>query len=299
MRLRRHNRYEQLSCAVGGHVLVGTDAAEIRPEDALVVRESDGTRWCRCLRCDAWFPMAPPAEPARRFVPGRDAIELPLRGPLLRDRYVLRLIAIDRAIHVVVLGALAVVIGLYLGHHAVIVRDYDKVMNALTGGPDGGGELGGLLGHLRRYLLVTPEHLSEVLAVVIFYAALEATEMVGLWLAKRWAEYLTFLATVLLIPLEIYEVAHHPSVLKVITMVINVAVAVYLLWAKRLFGVRGGHRTEDERRHADSGWAALERASVPATSPAPSPPHRPEARGRTDGPSVVGVSHLSQGRPER
>jgi uncharacterized membrane protein (DUF2068 family) len=272
MRLRRHNRYELFSCAIGGHVLVGEDAAEVRPDDALIVRESEGTRWCRCLRCDAWFPSVPPVEPTRRHVPERQEIELPLRGPLLRDRYVLRLIALDRAIHVLVLSVLAIVIALYLGHHALIVRDYDQVMNALTGGPNGGGELGGLLGHLRRYLLVTPEHLYEVLAVILFYAALEATEMVGLWLAKRWAEYLTFVATVLLIPVEVYEVAHHPSVLKVITLVINVAVAAYLFWAKRLFGVRGGHRAEHARRLEESGWAALERESPdagPASAPSP------------------------------
>ena len=42
--------------------------------------------------------------------------------------------------------------------------------------------------------------------VVTAYAVLEAVEMVGLWLTKRWAEYLTFIATVALIPLEVYEI---------------------------------------------------------------------------------------------
>ena len=32
------------------------------------------------------------------------------------------------------------------------------------------------------------------------------------------------------------------------TLVINVAIVVYLLLAKRLFGLRGGHRAESKRR---------------------------------------------------
>ena len=89
------NRYELIACAFEGHALVGTDVAVIEDEDALVVREHDGLRWYRCLRCDAWLPRRPPAEPSRDRLPGREEIEVPLRGPALRDRYVLRLIAVE------------------------------------------------------------------------------------------------------------------------------------------------------------------------------------------------------------
>jgi len=69
--------------------------------------------------------------------------------------------------------------------------------------------------------------------------------MVGLWFAKRWAEYLTFpVATILLIPFEIYELTSSVSALKLVTFVINVAIAVYLLWSKRLFGLNGGQRAK-------------------------------------------------------
>ena len=59
------------------------------------------TRGCRCPRRRA---------PARERPPPRDEIELPLRGRPLRDKIVLRLIAVNRALHFVVLGALAVAI---------------------------------------------------------------------------------------------------------------------------------------------------------------------------------------------
>jgi hypothetical protein len=63
---------------------------------------------------------------------------------------------------------------------------------------------------------------------------------------------------VLLIP-EIYELSHRVTVFKILTLVINLAVVIYLLLAKRLFGLRGGGRTEEAVRAADTGWPALER----------------------------------------
>lgn len=57
---------------------------------------------------------------------------------------------------------------------------------------------------------------------------------------RRWAEYLTFVETGLLIPLEIYELTATVTPLKVAALVINLAVVAYLLVAHRLFGLRGG-----------------------------------------------------------
>jgi uncharacterized membrane protein (DUF2068 family) len=80
-------------------------------------------------------------------------------------------------------------------------------------------------------------------------------------MGKRWAEYLTLIVTASFLPLEVYELSERFSVLKVITFVINVAVVVYLLYAKRLFGLRGGAAAEEAARSADAGWPALERTT--------------------------------------
>ena len=69
-----------------------------------------------------------------------------------------------------------------------------------------------------------------------------------------------------LLPVEIYELAHRLSPLKVLAFVINVAVVAYLLYAKRLFGIRGGARAEEEIRAADVGWGALERSAPEAAA---------------------------------
>jgi uncharacterized membrane protein (DUF2068 family) len=92
--------------------------------------------------------------------------------------------------------------------------------------------------------------------------------MVGLWFNKRWAEYLTLIATTILVPFEVYELVLGASVFKVITLVINVAIVVYLLLAKRLFGLRGGHRAEIEQRREFGGWSAIERATPSPSTPA-------------------------------
>src|SRR4051812_732129 len=106
-RFRPRFHYELLACGIAGHELIGIDACELSADDALVAREIDGVRWHRCVRCASWLPVPPPAEPARERPPRAADIRLPLRGKPLRDKIVLRLIAINRAVHFVVLGAIA------------------------------------------------------------------------------------------------------------------------------------------------------------------------------------------------
>ena len=246
---------------------MGTDAAEVRPQDALVVIPGpDGVagtdfRWHRCLRCDTWVPRPPPTDPPRRYPPDRDEISLPLRGRPLRDRYVLRLIAFDRLIHVLVLGTLGAVLLVVAGNQAHLHSDFDRIVNALQAGGGAPIDRTGLLGTLTKVFRVTPAHLRELAVVVLAYGVLELVEMVGLWLARRWAEYLTFVATTALVPFEIYELTKSLSAIKIVTLALNLAIVVYLLLAKRLFGLRGGGRAERAERQQDTGWDALESAT--------------------------------------
>ena len=267
-RFRPKLHWELIVCGTGGHELVGLDVAEIRPEDALLVIERDGVRWHRCLRCDSWLPLPAPEQPTRQTVPGRDELELPLRGKPLRDRIVLRLIAIDRALHFVVLALLGVAILIFASHRSQLRDEFYKVATALQQTVGGGPvqqEKVGLLGELNKLFSLRSSTLHWVGAGVLGYAALEGLEAIGLWFQKRWAEYLTFIATSLFLPLEVYEIAHHATAFKVIALIVNVAVVVYLLYAKRLFGIRGGVAAEERERELDVGWQALERtAPVPA-----------------------------------
>ena len=266
-RYRPKLRYELIGCGLNGHELLGTDAADLRPEDDLFARKFGGLRWYRCLRCDSWIALTPPAEPVTRFPPERAEVTVPLRGRPLRDKYVLRLIAVDRLIHFLVLSALAAAIFLFAGNRVALNADFTKILNDLQGGL--GGPVNprhhGIVHDLQRLFAVKTSNLYLLGAAVAAYAALEGVEAAGLWFGQRWAEYLTFIATIVFIPYEVDELAKGISALKLIAFIINVAIAVYLVVAKRLFGVHGGRAAEDAERRRDSGWEAIERSTpVPA-----------------------------------
>jgi uncharacterized membrane protein (DUF2068 family) len=255
-------RYELIGCGLHGHELVGTDAAHLRPADSLVARDHDGLRWHRCLRCDSWVPLPPPLHPTRDTPPDRAEIALPLRGRALRDRYVLRLIAVDRVVHVVVLGLLAAAIFLFAQHRGQLHGDYTRILADLQGGL--GGPVNntghGVFSELNRLFALSARELYVAGLALSAYTAVLALEAYGLWSARRWAEYLTLVETGVLVPLEIYELVTKFSALKVLTLIINLAVVIYLLLAKRLFGLRGGGAAQRAEQQADSGWDALERA---------------------------------------
>jgi uncharacterized membrane protein (DUF2068 family) len=241
------------------HVLVGTDAESVRPADSPFVREYAGMRWYRCLRCDAWVPLPPPARPRRAFPPDRDEIRLPTRGRALRDKIVLRLIAVDRALHFLILGSLAVLAFVLASHRGAIVKLVNR-LNVLFFGTQSGGSAHphGFLHEFERLLTLNVTTFRLIGAAAAAYALLEGTEAVGLWLQRRWAEYLTFLATTLFVPYELYELYDKVTTIRLGAFVINLAILLYLLLAKRLFGLRGGEAADRAAREADSGWRTFE-----------------------------------------
>jgi len=270
--LERPRRYfprlhwELIACGVAGHELVGVDARELRPQDALVARERDGVRLHRCLRCDSWLWVEPAPPATRDAPPDRDEIELPLRGKALRDKIVLRAIAIDRALHFVVLAGLGVLVLVFAANREQLRATFYKVVADLTGGAvSGEGHARhGILHELDTLFTTTSTNLHLLGAVFLAYAAVELVEAVGLWYQRRWAEYLTFIVTASLLPFEIYELVHKLSAFKIVAFLINVAVVVYLLVAKRLFGFNGGRAAEEALIERDMGWPAIERATPPA-----------------------------------
>ena len=78
-------------------------------------------------------------------------------------------------------------------------------------------------------------HITALAVGAIAYAILEGTEGVGLAMRRRWAEYLTVIATGILIPFEAYEVIYRATLFKVGALLLNVAVVGYLAYRKRLF----------------------------------------------------------------
>ena len=76
---------------------------------------------------------------------------------------------------------------------------------------------------------LTPDKIKELGLGSMVYAGLFLTEGIGLWLEKRWAEWLTVIITSSLIPIEIYEIYRHPTAIKIAVLLINIAIVAYLL----------------------------------------------------------------------
>ena len=84
-------------------------------------------------------------------------------------------------------------------------------------------------GFLVKIFRVTPKQLKELSMGTFIYAGLFLTEGMGLLLRKHWAEYFTIVTTGLLIPLEIYELVRHFTVVKLVVTIINVLIVWYLV----------------------------------------------------------------------
>lgn len=69
--------------------------------------------------------------------------------------------------------------------------------------------------------------------VTLTYAAVFAVEGVGLWMQKRWAEWLTCIITASLIPLEVWEFFNRPNLGKAAVIVANAVIVAYLVWHVR------------------------------------------------------------------
>jgi len=132
-------------------------------------------------------------------------------------------IAAERAIR----GVLLIAAGIYLLGHTG--SDLGKLANRLARGLE--------LDTRRRFIRHFIDRLGHLShhEVTLFgiagiaFGALELVEGYGLWRRYRWAEWLTVIATSLLIPFELYELVHKPSALKAAGLAVNVLIVIYLL----------------------------------------------------------------------
>jgi uncharacterized membrane protein (DUF2068 family) len=82
---------------------------------------------------------------------------------------------------------------------------------------------------LERFSILDDRKLKELSVGTFFYSAILLTEGAGLLLGKRWAEYFTIIATSSFIPLEVYELTKRVSSAKLVVLLLNFVVVVYLV----------------------------------------------------------------------
>ena len=91
-----------------------------------------------------------------------------------------------------------------------------------------------LLGQLIAMVAGLSPHRLEALALGAFtIALLFITEGVGLWMGKRWAEYLTVIATTLFVPVEIFQLVRLVTATRLAALVINLVVVAFLVYRLR------------------------------------------------------------------
>jgi uncharacterized membrane protein (DUF2068 family) len=216
-----------------------------------------GIAW-RCLRCGDYVLGDPNgAGPA-------DAAPIVLRGAALRDAFILRLLSIDKGVRGIVILAAALAIWRFNGQRAWLAETFQTYLPLFA---PVAKQLGiriedvTLVHWIEKALAARTSTILVVAAGVAVYGTLQLVESSGLWLMKRWGEYVAVVGTSLFLPLEIYEVIDKVTFLRVAALVINLFLVFYLIWTKRLFGVRGGIRAHHAALHSVS-LLEVERAAV-------------------------------------
>jgi len=139
------------------------------------------------------------------------------------DNGLVRLIALFKLLK----AALLIVVGLSALH--LLHKDVASIAEhwVTVPGLDPGNRYVGKA--LQKFADLTPQKIKGLGVVSFIYAGLFLVEGIGLWLLKRWAEWFSVIITTSLIPVEGYEIYRHPSAVKCLVLILNIAVVAYLL----------------------------------------------------------------------
>jgi uncharacterized membrane protein (DUF2068 family) len=264
--------WNRRKCARRGHVLYAPDEPQYR--DRLRVTTALGEAW-RCLRCGD-FTLGEPQDSG----PAADAPLVP-RGKALRSLVIMRLLAVERIFRFLLVGAAAVGVWKFSNSQTAVQQLFEKDLTLFRPIAQHWGydlDNSSIVQTIRKTFQYKKSTLDIAAAALAVYALIELFEAIGLWLARRWGEYFAVVATSLFLPIEAYELTEHATKFKIGTLVLNVAAVLYLLLAKRLFGVRGGGRAYEAQLHSASLLEVIESAEGEAPEDAGA---AAEAAGRT------------------
>jgi uncharacterized membrane protein (DUF2068 family) len=243
------------SCGLRGHATFAPDEPELR--ERLKAETPVGEAW-RCLRCET-FVVGPPRDSG----PANTAPEIP-RGRLLRDRTLMRALAVERALRCVLFLLLAVGVLKVRGSREKLQQALQQDLplirplgNQIGWNPDDSK----IIHHISSAFSLSESTLLWIALALAAYAAIELIEAVGLWLVRRWGEYFAVIATSVFLPLEIYELTEKLTAFRIGAFVVNVVAVIWLLWSKRLFGLNGGGEAY-RKEHQTESLMSVERAGL-------------------------------------
>ncbi|HEX4190576.1 MAG TPA: DUF2127 domain-containing protein [Marmoricola sp.] len=246
------------SCGVRGHITYRPEETDLA--ERLRATTIAGEAW-RCLRCGTYVVGTPHGSGPATQAP------LVLRGRALKDAFILRLLAAERFVRGMLLLALAYGIHRFNGSRDSLRKVFDEFLPTLTPVADKLGidlQSTGPVRLIDKALRTGHGTLTLVSIGVLAYGLLQLLEGVGLWLIRRWGEYVAVVGTSIFVPLEVYELLEKVTWLRLAAFAVNIGAVVYLVWSKRLFGLRGGHAAFEAERHGES-LLEVERAALAAT----------------------------------
>jgi len=235
------SRWELRACGRKGHATYAPDEPDLA--ERLSGRTGSGEVW-RCLRCGDFV-----LGPAKASGPAEEA-PLVLRGKALRSAIVLRVLAVERVLRALLLALAVYGVLRFRASRASIQEALARDLPAFRASGIRVDQLA-LVRDLQHALATQPSRLTLIAVLLAGYAAIEAVEALGLWLLSRWGEYFAVVATAIFLPLEVRELTKGVTVTRAGAFVINVLAVLYLLFAKRLFGLRGGRAAYDAERRGE------------------------------------------------
>ena len=257
-------------CARKGHVTYAPDEPELR--DRLMAPTAGGTAW-RCLRCGAFVRHGQHGKgrhgKVRHGSGPATAAPLLRRGRELRDELILRVFAVERFIRFVVFAAAAYGVWRFKYDRGHIQQAFNHDLPAIRELYQDLGfdfDHSKLIGLIQHSFTLDARTLTYLAIGLVLYALIELTEGVGLWLGQRWGEYFAMVATSVFLPYEVYDLTVKVTWLRVGALVINLLLVGYLVWTKRLFGVRGGKQAYEARLRTES-FIEVEQAALAAAAP--------------------------------
>jgi len=172
------------------------------------------------------------------------------RGKELRGAFVLRFFAVERFARALIFAVLAFGVWRFKYSKSSFEEAFDRelpVVRTLLRGFGYDVNHSKLIGLIQSAFTINSRTLTWLAIGAAAYALVELIEGIGLWLLKRWGEYFAMVVTSVGIPYEIYDLTAKITPLRLIAFAINVALVVYLVLTKRLFGVRGGRKAYEAR----------------------------------------------------
>lgn len=88
---------------------------------------------------------------------------------------------------------------------------------------------------------VDDSHLRQLAFAALLYSTLRFVEAYGLWRLRAWAEWLAIISGGIYLPLELYEIIEHATVVKAVVFLVNAGIVAYLVYVRRRRNSRRGN----------------------------------------------------------